>query len=150
MFFGNSIVIGKSKYLGNLEGKIFPKFLREFHGGQRISAVAVGDELEVFRKLCEPPERHAHGKDTGTDAPIVGYLVADDGAAGGIHNKPDIGFDAADLDVGLIGNKSFSFLIRILVNKGFDADGCGFAVVCDLLVGDVDVVEVFEGLSGLT
>ena len=101
----------------------------------------------MFRKLCESPECHAHGKDTGTDAPIVGYLVADDGAAGGIHNKPDIGFDAADLDVGLIGNKSFSFLIRILVNKWFDADGRGLAVVCDLLVGDVDVIEIFESLA---
>ena len=60
------------------------------------------------------------------------------------------GSDPADLDVGLIANKCLTFLIRILVNKGFDADGCGFAVVCDLLVGDVDVVEVFEGLSGLT
>ena len=47
-------------------------------------------------------------------------------------------------------NQCLSFPIRILVNKGFDADGCGFAVVCDLLVGDVDVVEVFEGLPGLT
>ena len=38
-----------------------------------------------------------------------------------MYKRQDIGFYAADLDVGLIGNKSFSVLIRILVNKGFDA-----------------------------
>ena len=65
--------------------------------------------LKCSGSFVTSPECHAHGKDTGTDAPIVRYLVADDGAAGGIHNEPDIGFDAADLDVGLIGNKSFPF-----------------------------------------
>ena len=55
------------------------------------------------------------------------------------------GSDPADLDVGLIANKCLTFLIRILVNKGFDADGCSFAVVCDLLVGDGNVFSRMKG-----
>lgn len=55
------------------------------------------------------------------------------------------GFDSADLDVGLIGNKCLTFLIRILVNQGFDSDGCSFAVVCDLLVGDGNVFSRMKG-----
>ena len=55
------------------------------------------------------------------------------------------GFDSADLDVGLIGNKCLTFLIRILVNQGFDSDGCSFAVVCDLLVGDGNVFSSTKG-----
>ena len=51
-----------------------------------------------------------------------------------------MGFEAANLDVGPIRNQCLPFLIRILVNKGFDADNCGFAVVCDLLMGDGDAV----------
>lgn len=55
------------------------------------------------------------------------------------------GFDSPDLDVGLIGNKCLTFLIRILVNQGFDSDGCSFAVVCDLLVGDGNVFSRMKG-----
>ena len=54
VFFENSIVVGKSKHLGNPEGKVFSKLFCEFHDGQRISAAAGSDELKVFRKLCEP------------------------------------------------------------------------------------------------
>ena len=35
---------------------------------------------------------------------------------------------------------------RVLVNKGLDADGGSFTVVGDLLVGDADVVKVFQSL----
>ncbi len=44
----NSIVVGKSNDRGNLEGKIFPELLCEFHCGERIGTVAVSDELKVL------------------------------------------------------------------------------------------------------
>lgn len=89
-------------------------------------------------------EGHTHGKDARADATVVGYLVTNDGEIGGIHNEPDIGFDAAYFDVGFIGDKRFSFLVGILAHKGVDADSGGLAVVGDLLMGDLDVIEIFE------
>ena len=40
-------------------------------------------------------ESHTHGKDAGIDTTIVGYLIANDGTAGSIHDKPDVSFDFA-------------------------------------------------------
>ena len=51
------------------------------------------------------PECHTHGKNAGTDTAIVGYLIADDRAAGSIHDEPDIGFDATDFYVGFISSE---------------------------------------------
>ena len=62
------------------------------------------------------------------------------------HKGPDVGFDAADFDVGFIRVKDISFLVRIVVNEGFDADSGGLAVVGDLLVGDGDIEKVFQSL----
>ena len=148
VFPGNNIVVGKSNHLCDLKSKIFPELLCEFHCGEGIGTVTIGDELEFFRQLCKTPEGHPHGKDTGADATVVRYLVTDDGTGSSVHNEPDIGFDAADLDIGFVSGEHRILLVRVLVNKGLDADGRGLAVVGDLLVGDADVVEVFQCLGG--
>ena len=88
-------------------------------------------------------ESHAHGKDTGTDTAVIGYLIADDRTAGGIHDEPDVCFDATDFYVGFISSKHFPRLVIVVVNERFYTDGCRFAIVGYLLVGNADVVEVF-------
>ena len=148
VFLRYSIVVGKSDHLGDLEGKVFAKLFCEFHGGKRIGAVAVSNEFEVFRELLKPLEGHAHGKNTRANSTVIGHLVTDDGTAGSVHDQPDVGFDAADFDVGFIGHKGFPFAIRVLIDEGFDADGRGLAVVGDLLMGDLNVIEIFECLAG--
>ena len=148
VFLRHSIVVGKSDHLGDLEGKVPAKLLCEFYGGKRIGAVAISDEFEVFRKFLKPLEGHAHGKDTGSNPAVIGHLVTDDGTAGGVHDKPDVGFYATDFDVGFIGHKGFSLAIGILIDEGFDADGRGLAVVGDLLMRDLDVIEIFQCLTG--
>ena len=145
---GDSIVVGKTDDLCDFESKGISELFCEFHCSEGIGAVAVGDELEFFRQLSKVSESHAHGEDAGADAAAVGYLIADDGAGGGVHDEPDVSFDAADLDVCFICSKNGSLFVRIAVEKGFDADGGSLAVVGDLLVGDGDVIEVFEGLGG--
>ena len=40
--------------------------------------------------------------------------------------------------------------VIIVINKGLDTDGGALAVVSDLLMRDLDVVEVFQGLGSLT
>ena len=146
VFCGDSIAVGKSDDLCNFESKGISELFREFHCGEGIGAVTVSDELKFFRQLCKVAEGHAHGEDAGSDAPVVRYLIADDGACGGIHDEPDVGFDAAYLYVRFICGKNLSLFVGILVDKGFDADGGSLAVVGDLLVGDGDVVEILEGL----
>lgn len=148
-FFGDGIVVGKSDDLGDLECEVFPKFLCEFHCSQGIGAVTVSDEPEVLRQFCESPECHAHSKDAGADTAVIRDLVADDGSGSGIHNEPDVGFYATDFDIGLISGEHAPFFVRILVDKGFDADGGGLTVVGDLLVGDADIIQIFQGLRCL-
>ena len=143
VFRGNGIVVGKSDDLCDFEGKVFSQFFCELHGGKRIGAVAVSNELEFFGQLCKPPECHAHGEDAGADAPVVRDLVADDGAGCCIHDEPDVGLDAADFDVGLIRGEHIPFFVGILIDEGLDADGGSLAVVGNLLVGNADVVKVF-------
>ena len=140
VFFRHSIVVGKSNHLGDLEGEVFAELFSEFHGGKRIGAVAISDEFEVFREFLKTLERHTHGKDTGTNPAMIGHRITDDRSTGGVHDQPDIGLDTADFDVGFIGHKGFSFVIRVLIYKGLDADGCGLAVVGDLLMRDADVI----------
>lgn len=126
--------------MGDLEGKIFSELFYEFHCGERIGAVTISDELKVFRQLFQFPECHAHGEDAGADTTVVRYLVTDNETGCGIHDKPDVCFEAADFYVGFVGSKDRSFFVRILVDKGLDADGGGLTVVGDLLMGDGDAV----------
>ena len=149
VFFRYSIIVGKSNHLCDLEGKVFAKLFCEFHGGKRIGAIAVRNEFEVFRELLKSLKGHAHGKDTRANPTVIRHLVTDDGTAGSIHDQPDVGFDASDFDVGLIGHKGFPFAIGVLIDEGFDTDGCGLTVVGDLLMGDLDVIKIFESLAGL-
>ncbi len=142
-FFRYGIVVGKSKDLGNLKLKFFTELAEELLSGKRIGAVAVGDEAEVFGELFKVAEGHAHRKDAGADTAVEGSAVADDGAFGGIHDEPDVTLHTADLDVGFIGSKRAANVVIIVIDEGFDADGSCFTVVGDLLVGDVDVVEIF-------
>ena len=150
VFFGYSIVVGKSNDLGDRKGKVFSKLLCELHCGKRVSAVAVRNKLKVFRQFFKTPESHAHSEDTGAHATVIGYLVADNGTAGGVHNEPDVSFDAADFDIGFIGDKCCPLMVGILVNKRFDADSSGFTVIGDLLMGDADVIEILKSLAGFT
>lgn len=91
-------------------------------------------------------ESHAHGKDAGTDAAVVRYLPADNGTAGSIHDEPDVSFDAADFDIGFISSKDTVGFVAVMINKGFGTDSGSLAVVGDLLVGNADVVKVFQSL----
>ena len=140
MFRGNSIVVGKSDDLSDFESKVFAKLLYEFHCSERIGTVTVSNELKVFGKLCESKKCHTHGEDAGTNTTVIGYLIADDGAGGSIHDEPDISFNATDFDVGFVSGENISFFVGVLVDKGFDTDSGGLAVVGYLLVGDADVV----------
>ena len=149
VFGGNSIVVGKSDDLGDFKGKVFAQLFYEFHCGERICTVSVRNELKVLWEFCKIPECHTHSEDTGTDATVIRHLIADDGAGGGVHDEPDVGFDAADFDVCLIRGEHVSFFVGVLVNKGLDTDSGSFTVVGDLLVGDADVVKVFQGLGSL-
>lgn len=79
----------------------------------------------------------------------VGDLVTENGAGGGVHNKPDVAFDAADLNIGFIGSEYRRFRVIIMVNKGFDDHGGCSGIVGNLLVRDADAIEVMEGLCGL-
>lgn len=143
---GDGIVVGKTDYLGNLEGKCFSKLSCKLHGGKRIGTVTVRNEFKRFRKFFQTTESHAHGEDAGPNSAVVRDLIADDGASGGIHDKPDISFDSSDFDIGLVSSKDRPFLVRILIYKGFHADCGGFTVVGDLLMRDMDIIQVFESL----
>ena len=66
--------------------------------------------------------------------------------AGSIHDEPDVCFDTTGFYVGFVSSKYFSRLVIVVVNEGFDTDGCCFTVVGYMLVRDADVVEVFESL----
>ncbi len=42
--------------------------------------------------------------------------------------------------------RNVPFFVRIEINKGLDADGGDLTVDGNLLVGDADVIQVFESL----
>ena len=79
-----------------------------------------------------------HCEYAGTDTAIIRNLIADDGAACSIHDKPDISFNATDFDIGFIGSQYFAGFVIMVIDKRFDADGSGFAVVSYV----VDIEEV--------
>ena len=94
----------------------------------------VGNKAEIFWKLFEVPESHAHCHDAGTDAAVVRDLVTDDGALRSIHDEPDISFNTTDLDIGFIGSESAAGMIVIVVHERFYTDSGSLTVVGDLLV----------------
>ena len=102
---GDSIIVCKPDHLGDVKPEAFPQLLCELQGSQRIGAVPIGNEPELFREFLHAPERHAHGKDARSDRAVVGNLVAEDRAGGSVHDEPDVAFDTADFDIGLIGGE---------------------------------------------
>lgn len=147
--FGDFVLIRKPDDLGDIKAELLTELVEELLGRKRIGAVAIGDKAEVFRKLLQLTESHAHSKDAGTDTAVVGDLIAKDGTGHCIHDEPDVSFDSADFDIGFIGNKGGSGFVVIVVNERLDDEGGSPGIVGDLLMGDPDVVKVFESLGGL-
>ena len=147
--FGDFVLVCKSDDLGDIKAELLTELVEELLGRKRIGAVAIGDKAEVFRKLLQLTESHAHGKDAGADATVVRDLIAKDGTGDRIHDEPDVSFDPADFDIGFIGNKGGSGFVVIVVNERLDDEGGSPGVVGNLLVGNPDVVKVFESLRGL-
>ena len=52
----------------------------------------------------------------------------------GIHDEPDVAFDAPDFDISLICRKDGGLWIFIVVNKGFNDNGGRSGIVGDLLM----------------
>jgi len=73
-------------------------------GSQGVSTVSIRDKPEYSREFLEVLKSHTHGKDTGSDTAVIRDLIAEDGMGDGIHDEPDISFDATDFDIGLIDN----------------------------------------------
>ena len=145
------IFIRESDDLGDLKLHLFTELMKELLGSQRISTVTVGDEAEAFRQLVlQVTESRPHGFDTGSDSPGLGGSITDDRAADRIHDEPDVGFDAADLDIGLIRDERGAWMVVVMVHKRLDADGSSLAVVCDLLTGNRKPVQFLQGLRGLS
>ena len=144
--FGDFVLVCKPDDLGDIKEELLTELMEELLGRKRIGAVAIGDKAEVFRKLLQLTESHAHGKDAGTDTAVVRDLIAKDGAGHRIHDEPDVSFDSADFDISFVSNKGGSGFVVIVVNKRFDDEGGSPGIVGDLLVGDPDIVKVFEGL----
>ena len=147
--FGDFVLVCKSDDLGDIKAELLTELVEELLGRKRIGAVAIGDKAEVFRKLLQLTESHAHGKDAGADATVVRDLIAKDGTGHRIHDEPDVSFDPADFDIGFVGNKGGSGFVIVVGNERFDDEGGSPGVVGNLLVGNPDVVKVFESLRGL-
>ena len=147
--FGDFVLVCKPDDLGDIKAELLAELMEELLGRKRIGAVAIGDKAEVFRKLFQLTESHAHSKDAGTYPAVIRDLIAKNGAGYRIHDEPDVSFDPADFDIGFIGNKGGSGFVIIVVNERLDDKGGSPGVVGDLLVGDPDVVKVFKSLGGL-
>lgn len=133
-FSGYRIVVGKTDYLSDAKFKSVTKFMEKLLGCQWIGAIAVSDKAKAFRKFFEMPESHAHCHDAGAYAAVIGDPVAKDGTLCGIHDKPDIGFNAADLDIGFISGENIRGVVIVIVHKRLYTDSGGFTVIGDLLM----------------
>ena len=129
-FFRDLIVIGEPDDLGDEDIPFL--FKLELLGGKRVCTVSVSDEFQgLTGEFLEFIECHTHGEDAGTDIPGCGDLVSKYGAGHLIHDEPDIGFQAIDLDVGLIANHVVRGIVIIGVHKRSDDDSRSFGVVVD-------------------
>ena len=146
--FGDFVLVREPDDLGDIKAELLTELMEELLGRKRIGAVAIGDKAEVFRKLLQLTESHAHSKDAGTYPAVVRDLITKNGAGYRIHDEPDVSFDPADFDIGFIGDKGGSGLILIVVNERLDDEGGSPGIIGDLLVGDPDVVKIFESLRG--
>ena len=147
--FGDFVLVRKPDDLSDIKTELLTELVEELLCRKWIGAVSIGDKAEVFRKLLQLTESHAHGKDAGTDTAVVRDLIAKDGTGYRIHDEPDVSFDPADFDIGFVGNKGGSGFVIVVGNERFDDEGGSPGVVGNLLVGNPDVVKVFESLRGL-
>ena len=145
---GDGIVVCKADHLRDLKLHPLAELKEELLCCKRIGAVAVGNKKEAFRKLIlQLLKGHAHRHDAGTYAAVVGDLIPEDRTAGGIHDEPDEGMDAADLNVCLISHKGLAGLIVVMVHKGLYTECGRLTVVGDLLVGYLKAIEIHESLG---
>lgn len=119
----NRVIVCEPNYLGNVKPEAVPQLPCELLGGQRIGTIPVGNEAELFGEAFHAPESHAHGEDARPDGTVVRNLVAEDGAGCGIHDEPEVAFDAPDLDISLISRKDGGLWIFVVVNKGLNDNG---------------------------
>lgn len=147
--FGDFVLVREPDDLSDIKAEVLTELVEELLSRKRIGAVAIGDKAEVFRKLLQLTESHAHSKDAGTYPAVVRDLIAKNGAGYRIHDEPDVSFDPADFDIGFIGDKGGSGLVLIVVNERLDDEGGSPGIIGDLLVGDPDVVKIFESLRSL-
>lgn len=118
--FMDGIIIGKSDHLGNLKLEFFTEFVKKLLSSKRISTVSIGNEFEVFWQFFQIAKCHTHSKDARSNTAVVGYLIADNGTFGNIHDEPDISFDTTDFDVGFVSGKCVSRLIVVVIDKWLD------------------------------
>lgn len=76
---------------------------------------------------------------------IVRYLVTDNGAAGSVHDEPNIRLHITNFDIGFSSGKYTVCFIAIAIDKRlrFDVDSSCLVVVGSLMIRDVDVIKVF-------
>ena len=146
--FGYLIVIGQTDHLGDEDIPVF--FQLELLCSQGICTVSIGNEFQCLAgEFLKFSKDHAHCEDTGTDISGSGDLIAEDGAGYFIHDEPDIGFDAVDLDIGLIRDEFIRGLIVIGIHEGTDNDRSRFGIVIDHGMGDLNPMDLFECLYRL-
>ena len=146
--FGDSILIGKTDDLRDVEFEILAVVQVKLLSGKRIGGIAIGNEAELLRELLEVLQGHAHSQDAGADTTVSRDTVAKNGTGGGIHDEPDETFDALDLDVSLVTDHVGRSLVVIGIHEGLDDKGCRSGIVGDLLVRDADTVKIVHGLGG--
>ena len=146
--FGYLIVIGQAEHLGDEDIPVF--FQLKLLSSKGIGTVSIGNELQCLAgEFLKFIKSHAHREDTGADISGGRDLIAEDGAGHFIHNEPDIGFHAADLDIGFISHELVRGLIIIGIHKGTDNDRSCFCIVIDHGMGNLDPVDLFESLYRL-
>lgn len=146
---GDFIVIGKADDLSDVEPEVLAIFEIELHGSKRICAVSIGNESETFRELIsEMLQSLPHGEDACTNAAAIRASVSEYGTLHGIHDEPDITFDAPDLDVGLICGEVAGRLVIVVIYEGLDENSSSFAIIGDLLMRDPDAVNVPQNVFG--
>ena len=150
-FSRNLVFVGEAKDLSHVKAHRFSVLEMELLCSQRVSAVAVSDEAESFRKLLtEGTECHPHGQDTGTDITALRDLIAEDRTFYGVHNEPDVRLPATDFGVSLITDQCVGMRIVVVIDERLDEDRSGPGIVGDLLMRDPDPIEIVQGLGGLS
>ena len=143
--FGYFIVIGQADHLGDENIPVF--FQLELLCGQGIGTVSIGNKFQCLAgEFLKFSKGHAHCEDTGTDISGSGDLIAEDGAGYFTHDEPDIGFNAVDLDIGLIRDEFIRGFIVIGIHKVTDNDCSRFGIVIDYGMRNLDPMDFFESL----